>query len=224
MESRLNPKSAVSLLIVDDHTLFREGLLLMFRIHGMAAVFAAECQEAPIAAQQHKSHVVILSLGPKHSHAWSTAQTICTQSPDIHLLILDDSVRTRNVRRTLALRIPGYWTKHAAFEQISEAVCRLAAGERSFCPEVDKYLYSTRHGLRYDPAHTGNPLQLLTPREIELLTLLAEGLTLNQCAQRMGISINTVDNHKTRLMRKLGVHKNVELARLAVREGLLMED
>jgi DNA-binding NarL/FixJ family response regulator len=62
---------------------------------------------------------------------------------------------------------------------------------------------------------------MLTPRETELFTLLAQGLTIKKCSERMGITVNTADNHKTRLMRKLGIHKTVELARLAVREGLI---
>lgn len=132
-------------------------------------------------------------------------------------------MRTINIRAALTLGIRGYWTKQTSFGQIAQAVKLLAAGESSFCPEVDQYLYRTRHGLRYHPAHTENPLGMLTPRETELLVLLAQGLSLKKCSQRMGISINTVDNHKTRLMRKLGVHKSVELARLAVQEGLIME-
>ena len=139
-------------------------------------------------------------------------------------MILDDAVRTANVRKTLALNIRGYWTKHAAFAQIAQATRRLAAGRRSFCPDVDPYLYRTRHGLRYHPAHTTDPLQALTRRETELLALLVRGLTMKKCSERMGISVNTVDNHKTRLMRKLGVHKTVDLARLAMREGLLADE
>ncbi len=224
MEANFTPYSKLSLLIVDDHALFRDGLVLMYRLYEQAAAVAVECREAANAVRQYKPDVVILGLGVKHSQCWTTAQTLCRECPDMNLLILDEAVRTRNIRIALSMGIRGYWTKHATFTQISVAARRLAAGEHSFCPEVDRYLFRTRRGLRYHPAHTGNPLQLLTPRETELLTLLAQGLTLKQCSQRMNISVNTVDNHKTRLMRKLGVHKSVELARLAVREGLIAEE
>jgi DNA-binding NarL/FixJ family response regulator len=224
MQADFSPKSTLSLLIVDDHALLREGLLLMFQTLEDTAVVGVGYQDAVTAVEQHNPEVVILGLGAKHGQYWSIVQTLCQRQPDICLLILDDDVRTRNIRKALALEIRGYWTKYAMFAQIARAVRRLAAGRRSFCPEVDQYLYRTRHGLRYHPAHTGNPLQTLTRRETELLALLAQGLTLKKCSQRMGISINTVDNHKTRLMRKLGVHKTVDLTRLAMREGLVAEE
>jgi len=224
METDSTPKSNLSLLIVDDHALMREGLLLLFRTHEEAPAVGAVYQEAAIAGEQHNPDVVIVGLGAKHGPHWTAVQTLCTERPNICLLILDEAVRTRNIRAALALGIRGYWTKHATFGQIAEAARQLAQGNQSFCPEVDQYLFRTRRGLHYHPAHTGSPLQMLTPRETELLTLLAQGLTLKQCSQQMGISVNTVDNHKTRLMRKLGVHKSVELARLAVREGLITEE
>jgi len=224
MEAKFSPKSHLSLLIADDHTLLRDGLLLMFRIYEEATALATDYQEITSAVRQHKPDLVIVGLGGKLSSCWSAIQKLCKECPDIPLLILDETVRTRNIRNALALKIRGYWTKHATFDQIAEAARRLAAGEHAFCPEVDQYLFRTSHGLRYHPAHTGNPLQMLTPRETELLTLLAQGLTLKQCSQQMGITINTVDNHKTRLMRKLGIHKTVDLARLAMREGLIAEE
>jgi DNA-binding NarL/FixJ family response regulator len=224
MQADSTPKSTLSLLIADDHALLREGLMLMFRTYVAISATGVVYQDALSVIEKHEPDVLILGLTAKHGQYWSTVQTLCQQHPNICLLLLDETVRTRNIRRALALGIRGYWTKHASFDQIAQAARRLAAGSRSFCPEVDQYLYRTRHGLRYHPAHTGNPIQKLTPRETELLTLLAQGLTLKKCSQRMGISINTVDNHKTRLMRKLGVHKTVDLARLALREGLVTEE
>jgi DNA-binding NarL/FixJ family response regulator len=222
MQADFTPKSNLSVLIADDHALLCEGLVLLFRTYEetMAAVGVAY-QELPSAIEQYKPDVIIFGQGAKLGPSWSMVQTLCEQYPNICWLILDETLRTRNIRSALASRIRGYWTKHATFSQIAEAVRRLAAGERSFCPEVDRYLFRTRHGLHYHPAHTGNPLQMLTPRETELFTLLAQGLTIKKCSERMGITVNTADNHKTRLMRKLGIHKTVELARLAVREGLI---
>ncbi len=224
MQADFIPKSTLTLLIADGHALLREGLLLLFQNYADATVIGVEYQDAVSAVVEHNPNVVILGLGTKHVQYWPIVQTLRQQHPNICILILDDAVRTRNIRRALALEARGYWTKNATFAQIAQAARHLAAGRRSFCPEVDPYLYQTQHGLRYHPAHTGNPLQILTRRETELLALLAQGLTLKKCSERMGISVNTVDNHKTRLMRKLGVHKNVDLARLAVREGLVAEE
>jgi DNA-binding NarL/FixJ family response regulator len=223
METDFVNKPNLSLLIVDDHALFREGLLLMFLVYQELRAVGAVFQDAQSSIEQYKPDVIIFGLGAKHGTFWAIIKTMCDVRPDLRLLILDETVRTRNIRTALELGIRGYWTKHATFAEIAESVRRLAAGQNSFCPEVDRYLFRTRHGLRYHPAHTGSPLQMLTRRETELLALLAQGLTLKDCSERMGIKLSTVDNHKTRLMRKLGVHKTVDLARLAVREGLIEE-
>jgi DNA-binding NarL/FixJ family response regulator len=224
MEAKYSSKTHLSVLIIDDHILFRDGLTLMFRVYEESTASAVDCTEALISVRKLKPDVVIIGLGTKHYDCWSTVQNICNEFPKLPLLILDDIVRTRNIRKTLVLKICGYWTKHATFDQLADAIRLLVSDEHSFCPEVDQYLFRTRHGLRYHPAHTSNPLQMLTSRETELLTLLAQGHTIKKCSQMMGITINTVDNHKTRLMRKLGVHKNVDLARLALREGLIAEE
>jgi two-component system, NarL family, response regulator NreC len=224
MQADTAPKSTFALLIADDHSLLREGLLHLFRQCGDIAAIGVEYDDVLSIVEHHNPDVVILGLGAKNDKYWPVVEILCESRPDTRILILDEAVRTRNIRRALILGIRGYWTKHAMFAQIVQAVRCLTAGRRSFCPEVDQYLYRTQHGLRYHPAHIGSPIQALTRRETELLTLLASGLTMKKCSERMGISINTVDNHKTRLMRKLGVHKTVELARLAVREGLIGEE
>ncbi|MGW8258185.1 MAG: response regulator transcription factor [Thermoguttaceae bacterium] len=224
MEPVFTPKTRLSLLIVDHQTLFREGLVLLLRIYEEATAAAADYQTAVKTLQNFKPNVILLGLDTRESQCWSTAEAIGRDHADIPLLILDEAVRTRNIRRALGLGIRGYWTKHATLSQIADAARRLTTGESAFCPEVQRYLFNSRRGLRYHPAHTDNPLQKISPRETELLTLLAQGFTLRECSEKMRISINTVDNHKTRLMRKLGVHKSVELARLALREGLISEE
>jgi DNA-binding NarL/FixJ family response regulator len=100
-------------------------------------------------------------------------------------------------------------------------VLQIRAGRTAFCPAADQYLVHTKSGLRFDPPATGSPLEKLTPRELEILLHLADGLSVRRCAERLRLSESTVDNHKSRLMRKLDVHNVVELVRLAAREGLL---
>jgi DNA-binding NarL/FixJ family response regulator len=223
MEGLHTSKSKLNLLIIDDETLLREGLVLMFRVYEGAAGVGAGHSELLRATDQYQPDVVIIGLGVRHGLDCSAIQAVWKVQTRVRFLILDESVCRENVRAALALGIRGYWTKRASFGQIAEAVKVLAGGESSFCPEVDRYVSHTRQGLRYRPAQTEKQLEMLTPRETELVALLVRGLTLRQCAQQMGVSINTVDNHKTRLMRKLGVHKSVELARLALQEGLLRE-
>jgi DNA-binding NarL/FixJ family response regulator len=221
MQADFTPLSTYTVLIADDHALVREGLLLMFRIYEQATAVGISHQDLPNALEQYKPDVVILGLGRKQTECWTTIKTLCQSRPNLCLLLLDETVRTRNIRAALDFGLRGYWTKHNSFAQLADAARRLAVGDRSFCPEVDQYLFQTRRGLHYHPAHAGSAVETLTSRERELLILLAQGLTIKKCARQLGVSFNTLDNRKTNLMRKLNVHKTVELVLLAVREGLI---
>ena len=82
----------------------------------------------------------------------------------------------------------------------------------------------TPEGLRLNPEQRLSAIDSLTPRELEIFTHLATGMTVADCAQHLGLSPRTVDNHKVRLMRKLHVHKSLELAWIAIQEGLIPDN
>jgi two-component system invasion response regulator UvrY len=75
---------------------------------------------------------------------------------------------------------------------------------------------------RLDRPHAHPSLALLTARELQVMTLLARGYSVRRCAQQLGLAESTIDNHKSRLMKKLDIHKVVELTHLAIREGLIV--
>jgi DNA-binding NarL/FixJ family response regulator len=104
----------------------------------------------------------------------------------------------------------------AAFEDI------LAHGRRAFDPALAWRLRRTERGYQFDGVAEGRTIALLSPREREVMRLLAEGRSVRQCAERLGLSESTIDNHKTRLMKKLGLHKSSELTCQAIREGLIV--
>ena len=182
---------------------------------------ASGVEEAGPLAQRFGPDVVSIHPGLSDATPFEAAERIFSHCPTARLLFLDDSVREIHVRAALQVGAWGYWTKHASFDRIVTAVRRVAAGHKSFCPAVRRILVATPDGLRLDPCPRCPSLGGLTRREIEVLLYLARGLTVRQCAERMQLAQSTVDNHKSRLMKKLGVHKGVELAVLAIREGLL---
>lgn len=94
-------------------------------------------------------------------------------------------------------------------------------GQTAFPPQIEQRLVSTASGPRLDGDPDGSPLDQLTPRELDVLRLLASGLSVKECAIALERSTSTVDNHKSRIMKKLGIHRSVDLTRLAIREGLV---
>ena len=150
-----------------------------------------------------------------------TAESILQECRSSRMMFLDDALRPERLRMTLAAGAHGYWTKQASFDQLCEAICRLASGGTSVCPAARRYLVGCDGHLRFDQTADGTPLAGITRRERQVLVLLAEGLSVRQAAERLCLSPRTVDSHRSNLMKKLGIHKIVDLVRLALREGLI---
>jgi DNA-binding NarL/FixJ family response regulator len=144
-----------------------------------------------------------------------------TRRERLRLVLLDDAVHDTHVRTALRLGAAGYWTKQESFIEIADRIQRVAIGETVYCPHVASRLVSDENGLRLAPPDASSRFHQLTPREFELLPHLARGLTVKQVASLMSLSPSTVDNHKSRIMKKLNVHKTAELTRIAIREGLI---
>jgi DNA-binding NarL/FixJ family response regulator len=149
------------------------------------------------------------------------AVAIQERCPEARLVYLDDTVRPSGIQAAVEVGVSGYWTKHADFAELAAAVRQVAAGGISFCPAAARCIRGTPPKLECRRLPTGQLSAMLSPRELEVLVLLARGLSAKQCAKRLNLAPSTIDNHKIRLMQKLGVHKTVALAVLAVREGLL---
>ena len=223
-KKRLSADGAgIRLVVADSHALFCDGLDRLFqeapRINNVAT--ATGLGEAIRLVQRLSPHVVLVNPRLGDTGPFETARRFRSDHPRAALMFLDDSVRELHVRAAVQGGAQGYWTKHVSFDAILRAVSKLASGGTSFCPAARQFIATTRHALTFAPSSQSTVLSLLTRRETEVFLHLAEGLSVKKCAARMSLSASTVDNHKSRLMRKLDVHKNVDLARLAARENLL---
>jgi DNA-binding NarL/FixJ family response regulator len=211
------------LLIVDAHLLFREGLASLFWLGSEMEVAAAAPEDAVPTARQFLPNLLLLDAALSAPPVFQLAESLRAAVPDVRLVLLDDTVRPWRVCRALEAQAAGYWTKQASFAQLAAAVGKAAMGQTAFCPEVAPHLVSAGGGLRFDPPQ-GLPLSALSVREREVFARLAVGRSVAQCAAELGLAANTVENHKTRLMRKLGVHNRVELVRQAMVAGFVDED
>ncbi|MBN2216864.1 MAG: response regulator transcription factor [Pirellulales bacterium] len=217
------PVDGLRLMIVDDHALCCAGLAMMFRATSRVAdvAVATTSEQAVRIAKLFQPHIVVLDAAMPSYRGFETARLLLESSSPCRILFLDDAVNHAHIRSALRVGAQGYWTKHATFDQILAAVLQIGRGQTAFCPAADQYMVPSPSGPRFDPPAAGTPLGKLTPRELEVLLHLADGLTVRRCAERMKLAESTVDNHKSRLMRKLRVHSVVELVRLAAREGLV---
>jgi two-component system secretion response regulator SsrB len=166
----------------------------------------------------------ILVLDPKASDTAVPQATALIQSQTIrHLLLLDDRLHAGRLAALLPLATVSYVTRQAGFAPLLSGLLQIAStGKRFFDPVVAAQISRRAGKYRLDRPHAHPSLALLTARELQVMTLLAKGYSVRRCAQQLGLAESTIDNHKSRLMKKLDIHKVVELTHLAIREGLIV--
>jgi DNA-binding NarL/FixJ family response regulator len=208
--------------LFDGQDLIREALsALIQKSQGLElAATASTVADAVGQAAEFKPDVALLALQAEPEF-FAGVSEIRRRSPQTKVILLDDSPSDANVREALRIGVAGYLTKQQTFAQIEAALLQSASGDRVFAPEIARRLVLSSEGIRLPVADRESPLCCLTQRETEVLAYLAQGYSVKRCAEALGIGISTVGNHKSRLMKKLNIHKVVDLTRLAIREGLI---
>jgi DNA-binding NarL/FixJ family response regulator len=212
----------VKLLLVDDQALVRTALAELLQAAEPIEVVAStgDLQEAVRFAAALRPDVVLLDV-LSNEDPFAGACAISASCPDIKIIMMDDVPSDSNARDALRIDARGYLTKIQPFSQFAAAVREVAHGQRVYAPEIARRLVHSADGLQLPISENDNPLAGLTPREMDVVICLAEGKSVKQCAESLGIGPSTVGNHKSRLMKKLGVHKTIELVHLVIRAGLL---
>lgn len=216
-------RDVIRLVIVEDEALVRRALAaLVSRTPGLecvatAADHATAVREASLVGPQ----LALIDTSTISTTGGPALQMWRECLPKVRLLLIDDLIRDVHVRLVIKKQADGYVTKRDAFGDVVEVIRRCAQGETAFTPTLLPRLRKTALGWEIHAAHGVPGLHLLTPRETEVLVYLAQGLTVKHCSELLKISPSTVDNHKSRIMRKLKMHKIVELTRFALREGLI---
>lgn len=210
-------------VVVDDHALVRAGIV---RVIGGAPDMEVlgECgdaDEAVTIALRVRPDILLMDIDMPGSSIFECADTVRSHVPSVRLVFLTAHPNDGYIERALAIGASGYLTKSESPEAMLEALRRVAAGRTSFSEAVQARLVLGSDGARLaKPSRTR--ISTLSPREIEVLTHIATGLTKKEIAGLMHLSVKTIDNHSTNLMGKLDIHDRVGLARFAVREGLIV--
>lgn len=213
----------VRLVIVDRHILFADGLrrLLHDCDEVEAVAIATTEKDAFRQVDVTTPDAVLLDPWLGGGGPFAVLRRLRQIAPRTSILFLEDHVQEVHVRLALKLRVQGFLTKSCRFSEIRNAIQSAVRGSPAYCNDVQRYVLETSRGLRFNRRAILSPLASLTQRELEVMILLAQGYTVRDVARQFGTATSTVDNHKSRLMRKLKVHKVVDLATMAIREGLV---
>ena len=215
--------TAIRVLLADDHTLVRAGLRsLLEALSGVEVVGeAGDGYEAVRLAETLHPEVVLLDVGMPALNGLEAAGRLATASPSSRVLILSMHNAEEYVVRALRAGCAGYLLKGSAVSELEIAVRAVARGQIYLSPAVsrqivDDYVDRTRGRVA--------PLDALTPRQREILQLVAEGHSSKAIAHRLDLSVKTVEAHRAQIMSRLDVHDLPGLVRFAIRVGLVMSE
>jgi DNA-binding NarL/FixJ family response regulator len=206
----------IQLLLADDHQIVREGLRSMLEHQGFRVVGeAADGREAVRLAATTHPDVAILDLAMPVLNGLDAAREILRGRTGTRAILLTVHQEDPYVLEALRAGISGYVLKTQAAPDLVQAIREVVRGAVYLSPGVSRVVvdaYRSKVDLPPDP---------LTPREREVLQLVAEGRTTKEAANVLGVSTKTAESHRTRIMSKLDIHETAGLVRYAIRRGLI---
>ena len=217
------PQETIRVLLVEDHTLVRAGIRELLRnLDGIEVVAeASNGREALELIEKHMPNVVLMDIAMRGMNGLEVAERVIKQYPRVHVVVLSQYTDEEYVRQSLHVGANGYIPKDAATSELEIAIRAAAQGETYLNPSISKHLIENY--LRRPESTTGQ-LKQLTPRQREVLQMIAEGSTMNRIAKVLNISVKTVETHRAQLMDRLDIHDVAGLVRYAVRIGLVTSD
>ena len=212
---------SIRIVLADDHGLVREAMrkVLESEIDLSVVAVVGNADEALRKAIELEPDVVLMDIDMPGMYCFQAAKTIKKRCPKTRVIMLSAFFHDRYIEQAIGVEAAGYVTKSESPDSVVKAIRAAMNGLTYFSPEVQARVIADASGVRL--ANEGSTrVSSLTEREIEVLRYLARGMSAQEIAKTMYISVKTVDRHKANLMNKLDIHDRVELTRFAIREGL----
>ncbi|MGH7258806.1 MAG: response regulator [Nitrospiraceae bacterium] len=215
--------NTIRVLLADDHRLMRAGLRALLKSLELVQVVAeaGDGHEAIQLAEQHQPDIVIMDIGMPGLNGLEAAAKMVKLTPAPRIIMLSMHANEEYVRRSLQAGAAGYLLKGAEPAELELAIKAVMRGETYLAPAVSKQV--VQNYLHPRELKT-SPFQELTPRQREVLQMVAEGHSTKDIAQKLNLSAKTVDTHRTELMQRLDIHDIAGLVRYAIRIGLISAD
>jgi two-component system response regulator NreC len=212
----------IRVLIADDHTIVRQGLRALLEAQPDIRVVgeAGDGAEAVHLAREMRPAVIVMDITMPVMDGLAATRAIKRDTPEVQVLILTMHESDEYFFRVLQAGASGYVLKQAAASDLIAAIRAVARGEVFLYPSVARKLVSD-YLSRAKAGEAPDVYEQLTPREREVLVLIAEGLSNREIARRLMLSLSTVQTHYSHILEKLGLHNRAELIKYAIRRGLI---
>jgi DNA-binding NarL/FixJ family response regulator len=213
------PAERIRVVVIDDHDLYRGGVIQLLRDHGIETVGEARLAVPGIELVCEASpDVVLMDLNMPGMSGIEATQRLHAAAPLARVLVLTAVADERSVTEAILAGACGYLLKDAPIAQMIEGIRAAARGESLISPRVASHLV---HRLRQPPELEGGDSSEMTPRELQILELIARGMDNPEIARALFLSQHTVKNHVSSILVKMQVENRIQAAVRAVRRGLL---
>jgi DNA-binding NarL/FixJ family response regulator len=214
---------STTILLADDHRIFRDGLRPLLAAQDDITVVgeAADGREALRLARELRPDVAVLDISMPGLNGIDVTRLLGREAPSVKVIILSMHSDRRFVREALRAGARGYLLKDAGITDLLTAVRSVVAGQTYLCAAVNEQVIREYvHQANRADSEADSAFALLSPRECEVLQLLAEGLATKEIAGRLNLSVKTIESHRKAVMDKLELRSVAELTKYAIREGL----
>ncbi|MDQ1704565.1 MAG: hypothetical protein QOF18_931 [Frankiaceae bacterium] len=213
------PTSRVTVVLVDDHALVRSGVRSELGDRVDVVGDAEDVASAIAVIAQTKPDVVLLDVHLPGGNGDAVIEAVRALSPETKFLALSVSDAAEDVIRVIRAGARGYVTKTISGDDLADAIHRVAEGDAVFSPRLAGFVLDA---FADGPAETeSSDLDALTPREREVLRLIARGYTYKEAAKELFLSVKTVETHVSSVLRKLQLSNRHELSRWATRRRIV---
>lgn len=210
-------------LLADDHVLVRSGIrMLLQSLPGVEVVGeAGDGRQAVELATRLRPRIVLMDISMQNLNGLEATAQIRRELPDTHVIILSMSADEGHVAQALRAGASGYLLKDAALDELKLALEAVQRGDTYLTPRVSRQVIEGFVGRLGEGETT---LDVLTPRQREILQLIAEGQGTKEIAYKLGLSVKTVETHRSQIMDRLKIHDVPGLTRFAIRSGMVSPD
>jgi len=214
----MKAQGRIRILVVDDHPVVRRGIITALNSSPELEVVgeAADGESTLKAVRDLEADVVLLDIDLPGANGLEVAQTLQTDYPSVKIIILSLFACEGHVMQAIKTGVQGCLPKQAPVDELVTAVKTVASGQPYFSEDVARVAL----GRMVKNGHSAPTPDDLTTREREVLVQIAEGMSNKEIASHLGLGVRTVETHRDRLMRKLGIHSVAGLTKFAIRHGL----
>ena len=212
-------KKNLRIVLADDHALVRAGFrALLQSLDGIEVVAEAENgAQALELIERHLPDLVLMDIAMPGLNGLEAAARAAKSAPEVKIIILSMHANEEYVLQSLKAGAKGYLLKDAGLAELQLALESVSSGQTFLSPAISKHLIDAYVERTSDGME---PFSILTSRQREILQLIAEGDTTREIAQKLGVSVKTVETHRTQLMQRLDIHDLAGLVRYAIRLGI----